>query len=74
MGVSQRNLHRLLASLHSISKTHIQNLVLIGLVMTVKPFELLVDNTGIYLGIMLSMGIVSFCLGLLIGFVWLKLL
>jgi len=35
--------------------------------------EQAVNNTGIYIGVMLSMGIVSFNLGMLIGFVWLKL-
>jgi len=41
--------------------------------MTFKQLEQLVNNTGIYIGVMLSMGIVSFNLGLLIGFVWVGL-
>jgi len=41
--------------------------------MTFKQLERMVDNTWIYIGIMLSMGIVSFNLGMLIGFVWVGL-
>jgi hypothetical protein len=73
MGVSQWHVNRLLASLHSVQATKIQNTILIGLGMTVKQLELLVDNTWKYLGIMLSMGIVSFNLGLLIGWIWVGL-
>ena len=41
---------------------------------TFEQLELLVDNTWIYLGILTSVCIVSFNVGLLIGFVWVSLL
>jgi len=41
--------------------------------MTFEQLERWVDNTWIYTGIMLSMGIVSFNLGMLIGWIWVSL-
>jgi len=73
MGLSQWNQYRLLASLYSVSQTHIQDFILITMGMTFEQLERWVDNTWIYTGIMLSMGIVSFNLGMLIGWIWVSL-
>jgi hypothetical protein len=40
---------------------------------TFEQLELLVDNTWIYMGILLAMCITSFNIGLIIGWIWVSL-
>jgi hypothetical protein len=68
LGVSLRNVNRLLASLHSVQQTHIQNTVLVAMDLT--QLETYILDEWVFVPIMIVAMLNSFGIGLVIGFIW----
>ena len=68
MGLSLGNLSGLLAGLHSVQETHVQNLVLAAMDLTL--LETCVMAEWCYIAAMLVTLLNSFGIGLVIGVIW----